>query len=195
MPAVLTPFVRSDAVGAILAETLLHPEQELSLAELARRTGLVQAVVHKEVSRLVETSVLTDRREGNNRLVKANTGHPLWVPMAEIISATYGPVPVLRTLLSGIETIDQAFIYGSWAARRSGEPGSPPRDIDVLVVGELPLDDLIEIQDEGRLRLGMDVNIHRTSVADWESRELDPFLAQVASRPIVALVDKEVTHV
>jgi len=194
LPSVLTPFVRSDAVGAILAETFLHPDRELTLAEIARRTSLAPAVVHKEVSRLVTAGVLADRRDGNNRLIRVSTDHPLYVPMAEIIAATYGPVPVLRELLSAIPTLDGAFLYGSWAARRVGQPGSPPGDVDVMVLGELSVDDLIEVQTSARDRLGLPVNLHRTTLAAWANRKGDPFLAQVASEPVVVLADWTVAH-
>jgi len=194
MPAVLTPFVRSDAVGSILAEAFLHPDQEFTLAEITRRTKLAQAVVHKEVSRLVTVDVLTDRREGNNRLVRVNVNHPLHAPMAQIIAATYGPVPVLRDLLGTVAGVGEAFIYGSWAARRSGEAGLPPRDIDVMVVGNLSVDDMIGLQEAARDRLGLEVNIHRTTHAAWEARDQDPFLAEVAARPTVTLVEKETVN-
>jgi len=191
----LTPFVRSDAVGAILAEAFLHPDQELTLAEMTRRTGLAQAVVHKEVSRLVGAGVLVDRREGNNRLVRVNTSHPLYLPMNQIIAMTYGPAPVLHVLLSPISTVEEAFIYGSWAARRTGEAGASPRDVDVMVVGDLPIDTLIDIQESARDQLGLDVNIHRTTAAAWARRDSDPFLAEVASRPVVPVVGKRVSDV
>jgi len=177
-------------VGSILAESYLHPDQELTLAEITRRTGLASAVVHKEVSRLVDGAVLTDRRNGNNRLVRANVNHPLFAPMSQIIASTYGPLPVLRDLLTPIGAVDSAFIYGSWAARRSGETGLPPRDVDVMVVGDMSVDDLIEVQDLARNRLGLEVNIHRTTSAAWQARDQDPFLAEVASRPTVWLVER-----
>lgn len=92
LPPQLTPFVRSDAVGAFLAETLGHPEREVSLAELGRRTGVSPAVVHREVQRLIDVGVLQDRQEGRNRLVRAERDHPLHAPMREIVQPTYGPV-------------------------------------------------------------------------------------------------------
>ena len=49
LPSALTPFVRSDTVGAILAETMLTPDQEFTLAELSRRTGGSAPTVHREV--------------------------------------------------------------------------------------------------------------------------------------------------
>jgi DNA-binding transcriptional ArsR family regulator len=190
LPSMLTPFVRSDAVGAILAETFLDPG-ERTLAQLARRTGVLPAVVHKEVSRLVDAGVLMDRREGNNRLVKVDQSHPLFAPMSEIIAATYGPVPVLRDLLSKAEGVAEAFIYGSWAARRSGVSGPFPHDVDVMVIGDLPVDALVSIQTAARERMGIEVNIHRATIQDWSERKANPFLAEVASRPAVALLQRE----
>lgn len=73
----LTRFLRSDARGAVLAETLLDPATELTISEVARRAGVLPAVARREISRLVDADVLRDRREGNNRLVRANTEHPL----------------------------------------------------------------------------------------------------------------------
>jgi hypothetical protein len=60
-----------------------------------------------------------------------------------------------------------------------------------MVVGDLSLDDLTAVQSQAREQLGMEVNIHRTTVDDWRSRDQNPFLAEVASRPIVGLLRKE----
>ena len=173
-----------------MAEVFLHPGEEFTVTELARRTGVSQPVVHKEVSRLIDAEVLSDRREGNNRLVRVNQSHLLYSPAAEIIQATYGPVPVLRELLAGMDGVLDAFIYGSWAARRMGESGGLPRDIDVLVVGEVPIDAMLDVQQAARDRLGLDVNIHRTSESAWADRRNDEFLSHVSSRPLIRLAGK-----
>jgi hypothetical protein len=193
LPSVLTPFVRSDAVGAILAEVFTNPDTELSIAEITRRAEVLPAVAHREVTRLLNSEVLSDRRDGNNRLVKTNKTHPLYPQMAEIIAAAYGPVPVLRGLLEDVNEVEAAFIYGSWAARRQGEPGAHPRDIDVMAIGNLSLDDMLQIQQTARDRLRTDVNIHRITSMDWTHPKDNPFLATVATRPIVWLFGKEGT--
>ena len=130
---------------------------------------------------------MKDRREGNNRLVSVEPSHPLYAPMSEIVAAAYGPVPVLRELVAEATAVEEAFIYGSLAARRQGQPGWFPRDVDVMVVGELELEDLMAIQARAKQRLGMEVNIHRTTALDWRRRTDNPFLAEVASRQIVEL--------
>jgi len=194
MPSALTPFVRSDAVGAILAEVFADPARELTIAEVARRTQLLPAVAHRELSRLVAGGVLVDRREGNNRLVKVNPDHPLYGPMSQIIAMTYGPEPVLRGLLQVTPGVEEAFIYGSWAARRAGEPGPPARDIDVLVVGDLNLDDLLQTQQTAREQLGIDVSIHRVTAGAWANPDGNSFLATVVSRPLIRIIPAGSTH-
>lgn len=191
LPSTLTPFVRSDAVGAILAEMFLHPERELSISEVARRAAVLPAVAHKEIGRLIKGHVLTDRRDGNNRLVTVNRDHPLYAPMDEIIRAAYGPVPVLRELLDSVDGIEEAFVYGSWAARRSGQPGAFPADVDVLLIGDVDVDSQIQVEEAARERLGVVVNIHRSSAHAWQHRDGNPFLETVASRSMIRLDLKE----
>ncbi len=181
----LTPFVRSDAVGAILAETLGHPDREASLAELGRRTGASGPVVHREVGRLVDNGVLRDRQEGRNRLVRANEEHPLFALMRDLIAATYGPVPVLRELFEDVDGVDRLLIYGSWAARRAGEAGLSPNDIDVLVVGDTPRRTLTKIASEAGDRIDMPVNITRLSTQEWDAVDASPFVSTLRSRPTV----------
>lgn len=188
LPAVLSPFIRSDALGAILAEVLLHPDRELTISDLARRAGVSVALAHKEVSRLLDAGVLGDRREGNNRLVAADPAHPLLAPMSEIVAAAYGPVPVLRELLAAVPGVEQAFVYGSWAARRSGQPGRFPRDVDVLVVGDAARGALAGVATEARERTGLEVNVHRVDAAAWADPAGNGFLETVASRPLVRLL-------
>lgn len=190
--AQLTPFVRSDAVGAILAETLGHPDRELSLAELGRRTGVSGPVVHKEVGRLVQNDILCDRLEGRNRLVRANPDHPLFALMRDLIAATYGPVPVLRELLDGVEGVERALVFGSWAARRAGEGGAFPNDIDVLVVGTAPQRLLATIATAASERLTAPVNVTRLSVEEWEAEDPSPFVATIRSRPTVDVMSGDV---
>lgn len=186
----LLPLIRSDAVGAILAELLIDPTRELSVAEVSRRTGVHPSVAQKEVARLVAAAMLSARAQGNNRLVRANTEHPLFGPVAEIITATYGPVPVLRELLAPVDGVEEAYVFGSWAARRRGTPGGPPQDVDVLVVGPVDVADVAEVSTEARDRTGVEINLHRVSRASWDAPDGNPFLETVRSRPMMSLVDK-----
>ena len=120
---VLLPILRSRVQGDLLALLYLHPDQEYSITELAMRVGASVKAVQQEVDRLVQSGFLTDRRMGTSRLVRSVSDSVLSGPLTDLLAATYGPLPVLTQCLTGVPEVDQAFIYGSWAARYSGEPG------------------------------------------------------------------------
>ncbi|HET9655460.1 MAG TPA: helix-turn-helix domain-containing protein [Kineosporiaceae bacterium] len=181
---VLAPLLRSDAQGELLALLLLHPESEYTLTEIARRIGVSLPTVHAEVARLVVGGLVTDRRVGQARLVRAVTGHVLFRPLAELLELTYGPVAVLPDVLAGVGGVREVYLYGSWAARRAGEPGDPPRDVDVLVVGATPRDVLLELGERAGRRLHREVNVTRVAPKVWDAGE-DPFVRTLKSRPLI----------
>ncbi|MDO5671566.1 MAG: hypothetical protein Q4G30_01735 [Actinomycetaceae bacterium] len=188
LPAQLTPFIRSDALGALLAQTLGFPDQENSLADLGRLTGVSAPVVHREVSRLVETSILLDRQVGRNRMVRANRDHPLFTHMHAIIMATYGPVPVLQEIFTDVIGVDQLYIYGSWAARFTGEAGPYPNDLDVLTIGDTSQRVLSAKAATASHQLGITVNITRLTIEQWESDTPSPFVQTLRSHPLVQVI-------
>lgn len=184
----LLPLLRSRVQGDLLALLYLHPEREYSLTEAARLIASSVKAVHTEASRLVAAGFVDDARLGNVRLIRAVTDAPFSRPLTDLLAVTYGPLPVLTDLLAEADGVMSAFIYGSWAARYQGEPGTVPEDVDVLVVGTADRDDLDEIAQAAQHRLGRPVNIRRVRPAAWASPDPDDaFLASVRERPLVQL--------
>lgn len=186
-PPVLLPLLRSPFQGELLAWLFLHPGEEYALIELAKRFDVSASTVTREVDRLAAAGLVVERRIGNLRMIQADTDVVVARPLTELLALTYGPVAVLGERLSGVAAVEEAYIYGSWAARYSGEPGRVPKDIDVLVVGAADEDDLYDAARSAERQLGREVNIRRLSRDDWESSVGDPFLETVRSRPLVRL--------
>ncbi|MFE2425274.1 hypothetical protein ACFXJ5_00730 [Streptomyces sp. NPDC059373] len=112
---------------------------------------------------------------------------PLYRPLSELTSVSFGPMPLLTNALTGLEGVQRAYIYGSWAARYNGEAGPPPADVDVLVVGDPDADTLFDLAEGVSRRLRREVNIHRVSAEAWAVPTDDPFLTGVRERPLVQL--------
>ncbi len=182
----MAPLLRSDAQGELLALLFLNPGQEFSLSEVARRVGVSLPTVHGEVGRLAAAGLLAERRLGQARLVRANPDHVLARPLTEILELTYGPAVVLPDVLAGVPGVREAFAYGSWAARRVGEPGAAPRDVDVVVVGTTTRARLTEAGEEATRRLHREVTITRISPTTWDAGQ-DPFVTTLRSRPLVPI--------
>lgn len=186
---VLLPLLRSRAQGDIIAWILLHPEEEFSLTEIGRAVGASAPTVMREVDRMAQAGLTREVRRGNQRLVRAETANPVFEPFAALMAVTFGPVPVLRELLADVPDVREAWIYGSWAARYTQQPGPVPGDIDVLVVGSADLDVLDDVAQAAGQRLGREVNIRRMRPSAWDAADTDSFKATVTSRPMVALID------
>ncbi len=72
----LAPIFRSDGQARLLS-TLLLTSEELSVTELAERVGLAYPTVHREVGRLLDAGILSERQAGRTRLIRANGESPL----------------------------------------------------------------------------------------------------------------------
>jgi len=193
-PALL-PILRSRVQGDVLALAYLNPDREFSVTEMAAYAGASMKTVAHEVERLVQTGFLTDRRMGTSRLIRSVQDSVLTRPLTDLLVVTYGPLPVLTRTLSGVDGIEQAFIYGSWAARYTDEVGPVPGDVDVLVIGDADPDDLDDRAREAETVLRREVNVRRMSRNSWESGK-DAFVATVQSRPLVQLrLNTPVEHV
>lgn len=183
----LLPLLRSPFQGDLLAWLFLHPEDEYSTTDLANRFRVSPATASREADRLVEGNLISERRAGNLRLLRARVDTIVARPLTDLLAVTYGPSAVLSALLSGLAGIEEAHIYGSWAARYQGQPGPIPRDVDVLVVGDVDDDDLYDAARNAERQLGREVNIHRVAPEAWHGEGTDPFLASIRSRSLVAL--------
>src|SRR5438046_1584857 len=178
----LLPLLRSPLVGELLAWIYLHPEAAYSVTELANQFKVSQSTISREADQLARSGLVVEERRGNLRLLRADVNHLLARPLTELLALTYGPVAVLVDLLPSLHGVDEAYVYGSWAARYVGEAGPPPKDVDVVVVGDADDDELADAARAAERRLGREVNIHRVSAAAWRSSSDDPFLASVRSR-------------
>ena len=133
-PPPLLPLLRSRLQADLLTLVLLNPGKEWTLSELASRIQSTVSSAQREVARAERAGVITSRRVGNARLVTAARS-PLTGPLTELLLRSFGPRQVLAEELAGVAGIEDAYIFGSWAARYAGQQGRPPADIDVLVIG------------------------------------------------------------
>jgi hypothetical protein len=140
----------------------------------------------REIRRLEDAGVLRSRMVGRAKLVRANHSAPFYQPLRDLVVIVLGPAEVIGEELAGLNGIGAAAIFGSWAARASGEPGPAPADIDLLVIGPPDRDELHDAVGRARTRLGRDINTVAVSVDRWNAGD-DPFLTELRRRPMVAL--------
>lgn len=134
MPAAapeLIPVFRSEMQARLLAEVFFG--QPASGSELARRLGVLQSTVARELGRLADAGIVTFEEVGRSKLVRpADT--PFQSALRQLVAYAAGLPHIVRSEYADVEDIIEVFIHGSWAARFHGEPGQPPNDVDLVVV-------------------------------------------------------------
>lgn len=179
--------MRSQQQGEILALLLGDPESELSLTEISQRTGAPHPSVYREIERAEQAGLVTSRKVGNTRFIRANTESPYYAGLAEVLTRAFGVPAVLVQALQEVPGITAAYIYGSWAARHAGQTGQRPvGDIDVLVLGEPDRDRLYESLGTAERRLGRSVEATIRD-PDWLESGTGTFHDTVTSRPLLKL--------
>src|SRR6266849_878783 len=185
-PALL-PVFRSRLQADILAALLLHPDDEYSLTELAKRFHAPLSTGHGDVKRLTDAGLLRRREVGRSALVRANPDNRPTRPLAELLLLSWGSLQVVAEEFSGLDGAAQVLIFGSWAARYHQHPGKPPHDLDVLVVGRPSREEVYDAADRAQQRLAMPVNpVIRTEDA-WRLAS-DPLVRQIQSSPVVTVL-------
>ena len=132
---------------------------------------------------------MTSRKVGNTRLVRANPSSPYFEGLADVLVKAFGPPGVLAEELAGIDDIDEAYIYGSWAAAIQGAGsalGRPVGDIDVLVLGSPDRDRLYPALSAAEARLGRPVQV-AVRATGWLQTGQGSFHATVTQRPMVEI--------
>lgn len=187
----LLPILRSRQQGEVLTYLLCDPDRETSMSELAHRVGVPLSSVHREVERAEAAGIVTSRRLGNTRFVRADTDSPYYDSLSDLLVKAFGPPHVLAEALDGVAGIEAAYVFGSWAARLHGVSGRRPvNDIDVLVLGEPDRGELYRALSGVEERLGRPVNVVIRD-SEWLQDGSGGFHATVTERPVVAIEIKK----
>lgn len=182
----LLPVFRSQLQGEILALVLGDPAGQWSVSQLADRTGQPRQTVANEIRRLERVSLLSSRAIGRAKLLRANTSNPYFGPLSQLAVMSFGPTTVVAEEFAAIASVEQLFIFGSWAARYAGEDGRAPNDIDVMLIGTPDRGDVYEAELRAERRLGREVHATIRRPAQWAAAA-DGFIKAVQSSPLVEI--------
>jgi predicted nucleotidyltransferase len=173
----------------LLNTFFLHPEKSFYLRELERITGEDYKNVSTELKSLESLGLLTSRKSGNLKYFQVNTGFLIYPDLKSIFFKVRGAPGLLKQVLLDSPDIEYAFIYGSFAAGTENEKS----DVDLMVVGKMPLDNLLKRLREPEKALGRDINpsLFPKSEIKQRLKNKDPFIGRVMAEPKIMLIGNE----
>lgn len=182
--------ILSSRIRAALFRLLFNLEaREFYMRDLERRTGFSIGAVQTELKKLSGLELITKRRDGNRVYIQANTAHPLYADLQNLVLKTNGLVGILKAALTHSKAIRYAFVFGS-VARKEATASS---DIDLMVLGDVGLRQLTGILSGLSGKLNREINPHSMSVQDFIRRKKDgdPFVNRICEEPRLFLIGDE----
>lgn len=182
----LLPIFRSEGQGRLLARVYLQPDRPATIAEIARELQLDDGGLTREADRLEQAGLIRSERVGRSRTLRPNDDSPYHHDLYGLLLKAFGPAAIVGPALAAISGIERAYLFGSWAARYTGEQGVAPADIDVLVVGTPDRGEVYRAASALSVVLHREVNPTIVSPERWDTVE-EGFIRDVKSSPLVAL--------
>lgn len=184
----MLPILRSGQQGQVLAWILDDPAREVSVSDLSRILRIPQPTVHRDIEQALRAGIVRSRRAGRTKLIAANTDSVHFAPLRELMVRSFGVPYQLAKVLGDVAGVEAAYIYGSWAARFSGQPGTRPvGDIDLLVLGAPDEEQLYAAVAGVGPVIGYEVQV-TLRPAGWLEKGTGSFHDTLRSRPLVEVV-------
>ena len=177
--------------GAVLALLYGHPDESFYYRQITRQLHAVSVgTLQRELDTLSQLGLIERSTVGKQVFYRANRKHPVFPELRALVAKTVGAIRVLQSALTSLAArVSLAFIYGS-VARQEEEAQS---DIDLLVVGKVTLEAVLEELREVEAALGRAVNPTVYSVQEFRSklRGGNHFLTSVVRGEKVFLIGDE----
>jgi predicted nucleotidyltransferase len=166
-----------------------RPDEEFYVREIEKILQEDVGNISRELKNLEGIGLLISRRKGNLKYYLLDRKFPLYDELRSIILKTRGAAGVLKNALTGMKGVEYAFIFGSIAAGRE----TARSDIDLMVIGKVPLERLIKALKEPEEILGREISPSLYDRREIEKRlsEKEPFISRVMLEPKIMLVGEE----
>jgi len=173
----------------LLALFFTNPSEKYYLRELQRLLGYSAGNIRRELLKFQKDNLFYTEKIGNLLYYSLNAEHPLFDDLKNIVSKTVGVEGSLRNILSSIEKIKTAFIYGSFASKRQ----KAASDIDLIIIGNPDISNLNEKIAGLEKRLKREIN---TTIYSWEEYKAKKdseagFILDLLKNPKIMLIGKE----
>jgi hypothetical protein len=125
----------------LLLKFFLNSNTTAYLRSLETEFGESTNAIRLELNRLEEAGMLSSFVEGNKKMFRANTKHPLFKEVHNILLKTIGLDQIVQTVIERLGEVQQVFLVGDFAK------GLDSQIIDLVFIGEIDKSYLISLVD------------------------------------------------
>ncbi len=115
----------------LLLKFFLNSNTTAYLRSLESEFGESTNAIRLELNRLEEAGMLNSFNDGNKKMFRANTHHPLFQEIHNILLKTIGLDQVVQTVIERLGEVDKVFLVGDFAK------GNDSQIIDLIFIGNI----------------------------------------------------------
>lgn len=171
----------------ILTLLFSHQDESFHLRKILRLAGVSPGAGQRELKRLAEAGIVLRVTKDSQVLFQANPRCPIFDELKSLITKTAGAVDVLRGVLNPLSgSLSFALLYGSVARGQAGRDS----DIDLLVVGELSFEEIVDKLSPAQEILRREINPVVMSRKEFLNRlsRRDHFLNAILKSPFLPII-------
>jgi hypothetical protein len=177
----LNSLITSETRIKLLLRFFLNPKASGYLRQLAKDFGESTNGIRVELNKLSEAKMLLSEKDGRNKVYRANTAHPLFQDIRNIVLKSTGIDKVVSNIIQKLGDLELAFIRGDYATGRDSGL------IELVVVGER-----INTQEAERVRRKTEQLIERKiAVMYLTPAEYAKLKSVFEHEPVLLLYDKQ----
>ncbi len=177
----------SSRVRAKILEAFFYaPGVVMHAYQLAQSIGENYSAVWKELVNLESLGILTSHHRGNVKEYQVNDTCPIINELRSLVLKTKGLGNYLREQISALQSVDAAFIFGSFAAGNADEKS----DVDLFIIGDIDVMQLSDWVHQSELKIKRPVNFILMNRAEWQAKKelQEPFIQNVLNSPKIFLI-------
>jgi uncharacterized protein len=189
-PTSIGHLVFGQTRGRLLALLYGAPDESFYVRQIARQIETSAGSVQRELALLADAGLIERSVLGVQVFYRANREHPAFPELRALLAKTTGVFQLLKTALEPLAVrIDFAFVYGSIAR----DEDNAASDIDLMVVGAVSLDEVLDAVSSLEKSLRRPVNPTIYSLQDLKKRirSGNHFLRSLADSKKVFLIGNE----
>ena len=126
----LDTLITSKTRLKLLLKFFLNSGSRAHLRNLETEFGESTNAIRLELNKFEEAGLLKSEMNGNKKVFRANTGHPLFQDIHNILLKTIGFDQIIDRVVTKLGNVDKAFVTGDFAR------GNDTQIIDLVFVGD-----------------------------------------------------------
>lgn len=150
----LQALITSKTRIKLLLRFFLNSNATSYLRDLASEFGESTNAIRLELNHLEQAGLLKSEMQRNKKIFRANTHHPLFEPVHQLILKHTGIDKIVDFVITKLKGLQSAYVIGSFAR------GIDHSEVDLIITGlNIDLDSLQELTEKAEKLISRKINI------------------------------------